>query len=241
MRSEEAQCTSTATENYNWFYEGRNGWWEYDERASATLEEAFNSDECRSCELLISGFTYFVDFEDMVQFRKSHPARRRRIKRDRVGVERKGVAGLKLKNKTEEIDDPNSNKDKNVDRSLKKSDFPNDASQQGSGENRSNVSDDASQQASGENRSNVSDDASQQASGENRSNVLNDASQKASGENQCNDVKPEAARNDFALSEQAKESPQDLTRESPQGHTRESAGPSQNGEDSLSELLNETL
>ena len=50
----------------------------------------------------------------MVQFRKSHPARRRRIKRDRVGVERKGVAGLKLKTKTvveEAKEDSIKNKD----------------------------------------------------------------------------------------------------------------------------------
>lgn len=48
----------------------------------------------------------------MVQFRKSHPARRRRIKRDRVGVERKGVAGLKLKAKTvEEVEDSKNKKD----------------------------------------------------------------------------------------------------------------------------------
>ena len=109
MKSEAAQCSlNSASENYNWFYEGRNGWWEYDDRARTTLEEAFNS-ESRSCELLISGFTYFVDFEDMVQFRKSHPARRRRIKRDRIGVERKGVAGLKLRNQVTEDDTNNKN------------------------------------------------------------------------------------------------------------------------------------
>ena len=83
-----------AKESYNWFYEGRNGWWQYDERASVILEEAYKT-EVRSCELLVSGFQYLIDFENMVQFRKSHPARRRRIKRDIVGVDRKGVAGLK--------------------------------------------------------------------------------------------------------------------------------------------------
>jgi len=83
-----------AKESYNWFYEGRNGWWQYDERASIILEDAYKT-EARSCELLVSGFQYLVDFENMVQFRKSHPARRRRIKRDIVGVDRKGIAGLK--------------------------------------------------------------------------------------------------------------------------------------------------
>ncbi|XP_066912919.1 E3 ubiquitin-protein ligase rnf146-like [Clytia hemisphaerica] len=99
IKNGEASLTSSTsieiTEKYNWFYEGRNGWWEYDERAQVTLEEAFKT-EARSCELLISGFSYFVDFGDMVQFRKSHPTRRRRIKRDRIGVDRKGVAGLKV-------------------------------------------------------------------------------------------------------------------------------------------------
>ena len=28
-------------QQYQWFYEGRNGWWEYDERTTAELEEAY--------------------------------------------------------------------------------------------------------------------------------------------------------------------------------------------------------
>ena len=28
---------------FQWFYEGRNGWWEYDERTTAELEEAYKA------------------------------------------------------------------------------------------------------------------------------------------------------------------------------------------------------
>ena len=81
---------------FQWFYEGRNGWWQYDDRASLVLEETFKT-EIRTCEIIIAGFTYVVDFENMVQYRKNNPTRCRRVKRDRSGADRKGVAGLQLK------------------------------------------------------------------------------------------------------------------------------------------------
>ena len=49
-----------------WFYEGRNGWWQYDERTSADLEAHYMTD-AQSCELLIAGFLYTVDFTSMLQ------------------------------------------------------------------------------------------------------------------------------------------------------------------------------
>ena len=82
-------------EGFQWFYEGRNGWWKYDERASSTLDEFFKMQE-QSCELIIAGFTYVVDFEKMIQYRKNNRSRFRCIKRDVSCAERKGVAGLKL-------------------------------------------------------------------------------------------------------------------------------------------------
>ena len=88
---------SEDTERYQWYYEGRNGWWQYEELSSAELEKA-HKDGKRSCELLIAGFLYFVDFDNMVQFRKTEPGRRRRIKRDVIDAEKKGVAGLRLGN-----------------------------------------------------------------------------------------------------------------------------------------------
>ena len=38
-RSTSAQAPET--EDLKWFYQGRNGWWEYDERTTAELEEAY--------------------------------------------------------------------------------------------------------------------------------------------------------------------------------------------------------
>ena len=43
-------------------YEGRNGWWLYDERTSHEIEKSFKNAEQR-CELLIAGFLYIVGKE----------------------------------------------------------------------------------------------------------------------------------------------------------------------------------
>lgn len=94
-REEGHEETSEVVDKYQWYYEGRNGWWQYEESSSAELEKAHKEGK-RSCELLIAGFLYFVDFEKMVQFRKTEPGRRRRIKRDVIDAEKKGVAGLRL-------------------------------------------------------------------------------------------------------------------------------------------------
>lgn len=81
--------------DFAWYYEGRNGWWQYDERTSHELEEAFSKDQ-KSTEMLIAGFLYVVDLENMVQYRRNEHGRRRRIKRDIVDIPKKGVAGLRL-------------------------------------------------------------------------------------------------------------------------------------------------
>ena len=78
-----------------WFYEGHNGWWQYDERTSAELESHRDAGDA-SCELLIAGYVYHIDLGLMVQFRRDEPARRRRIKRDRAEAPKKGIAGLRL-------------------------------------------------------------------------------------------------------------------------------------------------
>ncbi|CAG5928168.1 unnamed protein product [Menidia menidia] len=78
-----------------WYYEGRNGWWQYDERASRELEEAFVKGK-KSTEMLIAGFLYVADLESMVQYRRNEHGRRRKIKRDVVDIPKKGVAGLRL-------------------------------------------------------------------------------------------------------------------------------------------------
>ncbi|XP_023022868.1 E3 ubiquitin-protein ligase rnf146 isoform X1 [Leptinotarsa decemlineata] len=85
---------SEGVENdFQWFYEGRNGWWQYDERTSKDLEESYKKNES-TCELLIAGFLYIVDLENMLQIRRNDPSRRRRIKRDHGSIPKKGIAGL---------------------------------------------------------------------------------------------------------------------------------------------------
>ncbi|XP_029352430.1 E3 ubiquitin-protein ligase rnf146-like isoform X2 [Echeneis naucrates] len=81
--------------DYAWYYEGRNGWWQYDERTSHELEEAFAKGR-KSTEMLIAGFLYVADLENLVQYRRNEHGRRRKIKRDAVDIPKKGVAGLRL-------------------------------------------------------------------------------------------------------------------------------------------------
>jgi E3 ubiquitin-protein ligase RNF146 len=82
---------------YRWYYQGRNGWWEYDERTAQELEHHFKKGD-KNCELLIAGFLYCVDFENMLQCRRNEPQRRRQIKRDLTTnvVDKKGVAGIRI-------------------------------------------------------------------------------------------------------------------------------------------------
>ncbi len=79
-----------------WFYEGHNGWWQYDERTSAELE-AKHSSGAKACEVLVAGYVYRIDLEEMVQSRRDEPARKRRIKRDRADVDKKGIAGIRIR------------------------------------------------------------------------------------------------------------------------------------------------
>ncbi|KAB0796772.1 hypothetical protein PPYR_10833 [Photinus pyralis] len=79
---------------YQWFYEGRNGWWQYDERTSRELEACYKAGE-RTCELLIAGFLYDANLDTMLQMRRNDHSRRRRIKRDFASAPKKGVAGLR--------------------------------------------------------------------------------------------------------------------------------------------------
>ncbi|XP_026279951.1 E3 ubiquitin-protein ligase rnf146 [Frankliniella occidentalis] len=86
-------------DGYQWFYEGRSGWWQYDERTSRELELAFKNGQ-RTCELLIVGQLYIADFDAMLQLRRNDMSRRRRIKRDLASIPKKGVAGLRLEGGT---------------------------------------------------------------------------------------------------------------------------------------------
>lgn len=95
LDNEAHEESSEELDGYQWYYEGRNGWWQYDSSSSAEIEKSHKEGK-RLCELLIAGFSYFVDFENMVQFRKTEPGRKRRIKRDVVDAEKKGVAGVRF-------------------------------------------------------------------------------------------------------------------------------------------------
>ena len=95
LRKEDLLKESYSEDGFAWFYEGRNGWWQYDERTSHELEEKYKRD-IKVFDLLIAGFLYVIDLDSMLQVRRNDPTRRRRIKRDRKDIPKKGVAGLKI-------------------------------------------------------------------------------------------------------------------------------------------------
>ncbi|CAL9705409.1 unnamed protein product [Knipowitschia caucasica] len=90
-----AGSRSGAGNDHAWYYEGRNGWWQYDERTSRELEDAFSKGK-KTAEMLIAGFLYVADLENMVQYRRNEHGRRRKMKRDILDIPKKGVAGLRL-------------------------------------------------------------------------------------------------------------------------------------------------
>lgn len=79
---------------YHWFYEGYDGWWLYDKQTSTEIENAFQNQE-PFVELLIAGFIYVIDFEEMAQYRKEVPGKVRKIQRAKTDPKIKGIAGLK--------------------------------------------------------------------------------------------------------------------------------------------------
>ncbi|GLH03589.1 uncharacterized protein GBIM_09463 [Gryllus bimaculatus] len=81
-------------DGYQWFYEGRNGWWKFEERTSSDIEDIYQLG-ASTCEILICGELYNIDFKESVQYRKSDYKKKRRIKRDLKTAQCKGVAGLR--------------------------------------------------------------------------------------------------------------------------------------------------
>lgn len=69
------------------------------------MESSYKKGE-KACELLIAGFLYIVDLENMLQIRRNDPARRRRVKRDFATIPKKGVAGLHSGKEVNKVDTP---------------------------------------------------------------------------------------------------------------------------------------
>ncbi|XP_062039805.1 E3 ubiquitin-protein ligase RNF146-like [Lepus europaeus] len=95
LSPEELKAASRGNGEYAWYYEGRNGWWQYDENTSRELEDAFSKGK-KNTEMLIAGFLYVADLENMVQYRRNEHGHHREIKRDIIDIPKKGVAGLRL-------------------------------------------------------------------------------------------------------------------------------------------------
>uniref|UniRef100_A0A914VGI4 E3 ubiquitin-protein ligase n=1 Tax=Plectus sambesii TaxID=2011161 RepID=A0A914VGI4_9BILA len=96
--AKEAPVEKEDGDEFEWYYEARNGgWWRYETRQETELEAAFAEEKDR-LELLIAGHVYVVDLQLMLQYRKDQPARRRTIKRNRcsVAIDIKGIAGLRI-------------------------------------------------------------------------------------------------------------------------------------------------
>lgn len=92
-----ASTSSNTINEYQWFYKGRNGWWQYDERTCQEIENSYKNGE-KQCTILVAGYVYVVDFDQMLQQRQSDPSRKRQVKRDLASIPKKGVAGLRLQN-----------------------------------------------------------------------------------------------------------------------------------------------
>uniref|UniRef100_A0A1B0CHT4 E3 ubiquitin-protein ligase n=1 Tax=Lutzomyia longipalpis TaxID=7200 RepID=A0A1B0CHT4_LUTLO len=74
--------STSAGSEIRWFYEGRNGgWWEYEVRTREELEVNYKLGVL-SMTTIICGNAYEIDFQQMVQYPKDHPRRKRRIRRE---------------------------------------------------------------------------------------------------------------------------------------------------------------
>ncbi|CAK8675956.1 unnamed protein product [Clavelina lepadiformis] len=87
----------TSEPRYVWFYQGYNGWWQYDDRTCIEIEDAYLNKE-QSVDVLIAGSVYIIDFQNEVQYQRNRNSRKRKIKRDLATAEKKGVAGLQSSN-----------------------------------------------------------------------------------------------------------------------------------------------
>ena len=92
------KTSSTSTKylwffRYVWYYEGRNGWWQYDDRTCVEIEVAF-ANKTKSIDVLVAGSVYVIDLENQIQYQRHRQSRKRKIKRDLETANKKGIAGL---------------------------------------------------------------------------------------------------------------------------------------------------
>ena len=66
-------------------------------KIDASLIEHYHKKGDKHCELLIAGFLYSIDLENMLQCRRNEPHRKRQIKRDLPTnvTDKKGIAGIR--------------------------------------------------------------------------------------------------------------------------------------------------
>ncbi|KAF2359788.1 WWE domain [Trinorchestia longiramus] len=81
------------SESYQWFYEGKNGWWRYDARTNGELEAAHVAG-LTSVTVMLAGYNFVIDFNAMNQRRVDGGGMTRQIKRDSAQCRAKGTAGL---------------------------------------------------------------------------------------------------------------------------------------------------
>lgn len=91
--NESEEGESQTEDCYTWFYQGKQGWWKYDERTSEEIENAYIN-KLDSLDVLIAGAVYIIDLKNKIQYQKNRNWRRREIKRDIVTASRKGIAGM---------------------------------------------------------------------------------------------------------------------------------------------------
>ena len=89
-----------------WFYEGSQGCWQYETRTSGGLEDV-HTRGIRKLELLIVGYIFIINFENMCQYQRDDPSKCRRIKRDLFNISKKGVAGIQIQANNFSLQDPN--------------------------------------------------------------------------------------------------------------------------------------
>ncbi|XP_024080829.1 E3 ubiquitin-protein ligase RNF146-A isoform X3 [Cimex lectularius] len=81
---------------YKWYYEGRDGgWWQYEERMSLDMEEAFQNG-ITNLEMIICGSLYTIDLNMMRQYNHATPWITRKILRELPSkLKHRGIAGIK--------------------------------------------------------------------------------------------------------------------------------------------------